>query len=48
MSRKALMRLIRVAEIITKDSKQRDNVARAEEIIALARIIEKGLPHDAD
>lgn len=48
MSRQALIRLIRVAEIIAKDSNQRDNVARAQEIISLARIVEKGLPDDAD
>jgi hypothetical protein len=48
MSRKALMRLIRVAQIIAKDSKQPENVSRANEIIALAEIIQKEIPHDAD
>lgn len=48
MSRKALMRLIRVAQIIAKDSRQLENVSRANEIIALAEIIQKELPHDAD
>jgi hypothetical protein len=48
MSRKALMRLIRVAQIIAKDSRQPENVSRANEIIALAEIIQKELPHDTD
>ena len=48
MSRKALMRLIRVAQIIAQDSRQPDNVSRANEIIALAEIIQKELPDDTD
>ena len=48
MSRKALMRLIRVAEIMVKDNNNRDTVARAQEIISLARLIEKELPNDPD
>jgi hypothetical protein len=48
MSRKALMRLIRVAQIIAKDSRQPENVSRANEIITLAEIVQKGLPRDTD
>jgi hypothetical protein len=40
VSREALTRLIRVAEILAKDTRQRDNQERAKEILALARIIE--------
>jgi hypothetical protein len=43
MSRQALTRLIRVAEILAKDSRQRDNQERAKEILSLAKLIEKDL-----
>ena len=39
MSREALARLIRVADILAKDTRQRDNQERAKEILALAYII---------
>jgi hypothetical protein len=45
-SERALIRLIRVAEILAKDSTIPDTVARAHEIIALARIVAKGIPND--
>ena len=43
MSLEALARLIRVATIISQDAKNRDNQARAKEILALAEIIKKDL-----
>ena len=45
-SERALIRLIRVAEIIAKDSTTPDTVARAREIIALAHIVAKGILND--
>lgn len=48
MSKQALIRLIRVAQIIAKDSRQPENVLRANEIIALAEIINRGMPDDTD
>lgn len=48
MSKRALIRLIRVAQIIAKDSRQPENVSRANEIIALAEIINRGVPDDTD
>jgi hypothetical protein len=41
VSDEALKRLIRVAEILATDSKDPITKARAEEIIALARIIQE-------
>jgi malonyl CoA-acyl carrier protein transacylase len=43
MSLEALARLIRVATIIAQDARNRDNQARAKEILALAEIIKKEL-----
>lgn len=42
MSDEALKRLIRVAEILATDSKDPTTKARAEEILALARLLAKG------
>jgi hypothetical protein len=43
MSREALARLIRVADILAKDTRQRDNQERAKEILALAHIIREDM-----
>ena len=43
MSREALIRLIRVADILAKDTRQRDNQERAKEILALAHIIREDM-----
>jgi hypothetical protein len=43
MSREALARLIRVADILAKDTRQRDNQERAKEILALAHIIKEAM-----
>lgn len=43
MSREALTRLVRVAQIIAQDARNKDNQERAKEILALAEIIKKDL-----
>ena len=43
MSREALTRLVRVAQIIAQDARNKDNQERAKEILSLAEIIKKEL-----
>ena len=43
MSREALTRLVRVAQIIAQDARNKDNQERAKEILSLAEIIKKDL-----
>ena len=43
MSREALTRIVRVAQIIAKDARNKDNQERAKEILVLAEIIKKDL-----
>lgn len=43
MSREALTRLVRVAQILAQDARNKDNQERAKEILALAEIIKKDL-----
>jgi hypothetical protein len=43
MTNEALARIARVASIIAKDSRQPENVSRAQEILALVEIAKKGL-----